>query len=276
MEAEAGLVRLLTATQWKTSRSREARYLACLALGTAPLSAEGVGMDWTESLAVLARLNAGVSSNARVLLDCRGREAHWLWRWKFRIWDTRVKLDPTKFGWGWSNSSSSWVIPTAISIVALEKALDQGVVPTRPTLQRVQLGKEMLLNRVCAGGGWNAGNSEVYGVALRPHLDTTAIALLGLQDGLTDHTAVASAQWMFGSVSKCRSPYSVAWVLLAAATLSAHSNALAARAIPEIETRLRILLAPLPEEPTTAATALLALRAVQGVNPFLVSLRPHV
>ncbi len=36
----------------------------------------------------------------------------------------------------------------------------------------------MLLDRVCPGGGWNAGNGVVYGVALAPHPDDTAIALL--------------------------------------------------------------------------------------------------
>jgi hypothetical protein len=32
----------------------------------------------------------------------------------------------------------------------------------------------MLLDRMCPGGGWNAGNSVVYGVPLTPHIDATA------------------------------------------------------------------------------------------------------
>jgi hypothetical protein len=36
---------------------------------------------------------------------------------------------------------------------------------------RVNLGYAMLFDRMCCGGGWNAGNSIVYGVALAPQMD---------------------------------------------------------------------------------------------------------
>jgi hypothetical protein len=39
----------------------------------------------------------------------------------------------------------------------------------------------MLLDRACPTGGWNAGNGVVYGVALKPHIDATATALLAMQ-----------------------------------------------------------------------------------------------
>jgi hypothetical protein len=35
----------------------------------------------------------------------------------------------------------------------------------------------MLLDRACVGGGWNSGNSVVYGLPLLPHVEATAIAL---------------------------------------------------------------------------------------------------
>ena len=38
------------------------------------------------------------------------------------------------------------------------------------------------MDRACPGGGWNAGNGVVYGTALAPHPDDTAIALLALRD----------------------------------------------------------------------------------------------
>jgi len=40
----------------------------------------------------------------------------------------------------------------------------------------------MLVDRVCEGGGWNYGNSRVYDEELWPYPDTTALALLALQD----------------------------------------------------------------------------------------------
>jgi hypothetical protein len=38
----------------------------------------------------------------------------------------------------------------------------------------------MMLDRKCPDGGWNAGNGVVFGVALAPHIDANAIALLAL------------------------------------------------------------------------------------------------
>lgn len=35
------------------------------------------------------------------LLDAKGREANWFWRWKFKTVDTDVRFDPAKFGWNW-------------------------------------------------------------------------------------------------------------------------------------------------------------------------------
>jgi hypothetical protein len=49
-------------------------------------------------------------------------------------------------------------------------------------VERRRQGVEMLLDRACVGGGWNSGNSVVYGVPLRPRVEATAIALLALQD----------------------------------------------------------------------------------------------
>jgi hypothetical protein len=40
----------------------------------------------------------------------------------------------------------------------------------------------MLADRACKGGGWNYGNSSVYGKDLLPYVPTTALALLALQD----------------------------------------------------------------------------------------------
>jgi hypothetical protein len=44
---------------------------------------------------------------------------------------------------------------------------------------------------MCKGGGWNYGNSVVLGKVLAPYPDTTAVALIALQD---HHTAEANQQ----------------------------------------------------------------------------------
>ena len=139
---------------------------------------------WTTALALCALTVLNEISDAsnralRWLLGSRGKEAHWLWRWKFKTADRNVQFDPDKYGWPWVTGSASWVIPTAFSIIAIK----QFTVCNRSELseQRIRLGVEMLLDRVCPGGGWNSGNSIVYGVPLLPHVEATAIALLALQ-----------------------------------------------------------------------------------------------
>jgi len=155
--------------------------------------------SWTTALVLCALNGTGEFESAREkafqwLLSERGREGHWLWRWKFKTVDRNVRFDPEKYGWPWASGSASWVIPTAFSVIALK----QYTVCNRleASERRINLGVEMLLDRVCVAGGWNSGNSVVYGVPLRPHVEATAIALLALQD---EHRSVMidkSLDWL--------------------------------------------------------------------------------
>ena len=71
----------------------------------------------------------------------------------------------------------------------------------------------MLLDRMCPGGGWNAGNSVVYGVALAPHIDATSIALAGLRFHYHLPEVRQSFSWLL--TADCSSAYSLAWKILA-------------------------------------------------------------
>ncbi len=56
------------------------------------------------SLALLTLNTLGTFPDAATraadwLLEARGRETSWIWKWKFRTADTRVRFDPEKFGW---------------------------------------------------------------------------------------------------------------------------------------------------------------------------------
>ena len=59
--------------------------------------------SWTTALAVCA-LNltgdfaAQRDKGVRWLIANRGREGHWLWRWKFKTIDRAVRFDPDKYG----------------------------------------------------------------------------------------------------------------------------------------------------------------------------------
>jgi len=117
----------------------------------------------------------------------RGREGHWFWRWKFKTVDRNVRFDPDKYGWPWISGSASWVI-----------AIKQFTACNRSEAseKRIRLGVDMLLDRACIEGGWNSGNSVVYGVPLRAHIGATAIALLALQDERRSELIQRSLAWL--------------------------------------------------------------------------------
>ena len=112
--------------------------------------------SWASPLALCALNQTSDFADAREkglrsLLEERGREGHWFWRWKFKTSDRNVRFDPDKYGWPWSHGAGSWVIPTAFSIVAIK----QFTVCNRSDASdnRIRLGVEMLLDRACVGGG---------------------------------------------------------------------------------------------------------------------------
>jgi len=149
----------------------------------------------------------------RWLLRSRGRESYWLWKWKFRTTDRRVRFDPNKFGWPWMPETVSWVFPTAYSLLALKRA--HAASHQRLLEFRILRGVEMLYDRICPGGGWNAGNGVVYGSPLTPHADATAVALLALLGESPNDSITASLDWLERRAETLRAPWSLAWTVLA-------------------------------------------------------------
>jgi hypothetical protein len=149
----------------------------------------------------------------RWLIESRGWESHWLWKWKFRTSDRHVRFDPDKFGWPWMPETASWVVPTAYSLLALQHAHDFS---QRDLVHlRIRRGVEMLYDRICPGGGWNAGNGVVYGFPLAPHVDATALALLSLLNEPPNHFITSSLDWLERRAETCFAPWSLAWTVLA-------------------------------------------------------------
>lgn len=178
---------------------------------------------WVTSLAVIALRDLVSAIPARLkgfhwLMNCAGKESNWFWKWKFRTTDRHVRFDPDKFGWPWFPDTVSWVVPTAFAILALNQLpCSCGGLERIPF--RVARGVEMLMDRVCPGGGWNAGNGVVYGAPLAPHADDTAIVLLALNDRAQDPVVQSSVQWLERTAQTLTAPWSLAWAILA---LAAH------------------------------------------------------
>jgi hypothetical protein len=223
--------------------------------------------SWTTALA-LCTLNITTDFSdprekaLRWLNSEQGREGHWFWRWKFKTADRSVHFDPDKYGWPWSHGAASWAIPTALSIVALKQftACSRGQVSEK----RIRLGVEMLLDRACDGGGWNAGNSAVYGVPLTPHVEATAIALLALQDEERSPVIHAGIEWLKGRSASIRSVESLAWCILSLFAYQEPVERLKTALAAKLSESIGI------ENNATLAAALLALKCGEMIHPFEV------
>ena len=220
------------------------------------------------ALMTLGRHLSRSQSGVRWLLTAKGREANWLWRWKFQTIDTSVRFDPRKYGWSWTPGTGSWVIPTSFSLIALQHVRN----PRLSALlnDRISMGVSMLLDRMCPGGGWNAGNGVAFGVALAPYIDATAIALLALQ--LHDDKAInASLEWLRARLPDCPSPHSLAWGILALAAYDKQGSEFG----DSLEAASGRLITAIPKacsfmDTATLATCALALAALDGDNVFVV------
>ena len=223
--------------------------------------------SWTTALALCTLNSTGDFTAAREkafrwLYAERGREGHWFWRWKFKTSDRNVRFDPDKYGWPWVTGSASWVIPTAFSIIAIE----QFTVCNRSeeSEKRIRLGVEMLLDRACVDGGWNSGNSLVYGVPLRPHVEATAIALLALQDEQRIEMVQKSLSWLRQNAASVDSVSSLAWCIL---TLFVYQEPIGG-----LRNRLATIIGNGRDirNNATLATAILALKCGEMIHPFEV------
>jgi len=223
--------------------------------------------SWTTAL-VLCALNGMTdfaSARERAfhwLIAERGREAHWLWRWKFKTTDRNVRFNPDKYGWPWISGSASWVIPTAFSIIAIK----QFTVCNRSDAseERIRLGVEMLLDRACVDGGWNSGNSVVYGVPMRPHVEATAVALLALQDEQRTEMIQKSLSWLRQNGASVDSVSSLAWCILSLFVYQEPIGGLKNRLATVIGDGRDI------RNNATLATAILALKCGEMIHPFEV------
>jgi hypothetical protein len=229
---------------------------------------------WTTAIAALALMETRVKterlgSGIQWLIDARGREANWLWRWKLRTIDNKVQFDPAKFGWSWVAGTTSWVIPTALALIALQQTRQRGYNKTARLTERVELGTSMLLDRMCPSGGWNSGNGVAFGVPLAPHIDATSIALLALTRHEKEPGVQRSLHWLVNRLAGCPSPYSLAWGVLASAAYRRSSPEASESLYGMAEELMRLTEnATSITDNCTLAVSALALEAIDGDNVF--------
>ncbi len=224
---------------------------------------------WVTSLVVIALRDLAPAIPARLrgfhwLMNCAGKESNWFWRWKFLTVDRHVRFDPDKFGWPWFPDTVSWVVPTAFAILALNQLPCACGGPERIPF-RLNRGIEMLMDRACPSGGWNAGNGVVYGCPMAPHADDTAIVLLALGDRAQHPVVPNGVQYLERVAPTLTAAWSLAWAILALAALhrpvaSLHSSLVA---LPDLLTI---------EDTSTLALVCLALDYSRALSAFGVTL----
>jgi len=118
-----------------------------------------------------------------------------------------VGHDTSLRGWPWISGTHSWIEPTSLAMLALHAAGFR----EHP---RMAEAVEMVLNRQLASGGWNYGNTTVFGTELQPIPESTGIALAALE-GLVPQTRIAgSLEYAKKQVTRIRTPFTLSWVIL--------------------------------------------------------------
>ena len=107
-----------------------------------------------------------------------------------------LRQDNQLQGWPWIDNTFSWVEPTAWCVLALKKTARLGAAAAGR--ERVAEAERLLIDRTCQNGGWNYGNSNVFGKNLWPYVPTTAVGLLAMQDKRGEQAVIRSIGYLQG------------------------------------------------------------------------------
>lgn len=174
--------------------------------------------SWATALATLALASFDgqgprALKGARWLLAHRGRSLGWLASLAYRVVPEKmaVQVDPDLLGWSWTSDGFSWVEPTAYALIAL-KRLNAEIGGAADA--HIREAERLLYDRMCDGGGWNHGNSNAYGVTIPPYPETTALALIALQDREAEAPNRASLRRLIAMLAEVESGLSLSWAIL--------------------------------------------------------------
>ena len=169
------------------------------------VSREHPASYWPTPLAILAWQNSPASqvAQSRAIHFLLGTTGNHFPRKADAPWahDTSLK------GWSWIEATHSWVEPTAMGVMALRAA---GHVQH----DRVREAVRMLIDRQLPHGGWNSGNTLMFGKELHPNPECTGAALVSLVSQVEQRSVARSLDYLQGEVDRLRTPISLGWSLL--------------------------------------------------------------
>lgn len=121
--------------------------------------------------------------------------------------DASVAHDSNIRGWPWIANTHSWVEPTALSLIALQTA-------GYGEHERAREATRMLMDRQLSQGGWNYGNTIVFGQELRPMPENTGMALNALAGRVAEESIKVSLEYLEFQAPSLRTPLSLGWCLM--------------------------------------------------------------
>jgi hypothetical protein len=149
--------------------------------GLWPVSAEDSSPAWEIPFVLLA-----LSGNSIFESSCRAGINAYLKILAEPANPQGTTLNPRWRGWNWYPPTPGWVEPTSLGLIAARRL--GHLADSSMLADRLEDGRQFLLDRMAPDGGWNYGNSYVLGRALSSFHTPTAMALLALQpsDGEAD------------------------------------------------------------------------------------------
>jgi len=186
--------------------SKACRHLAQSQLsdGRVPLSTVNHAAYWPTTLAVLAWQKTAhqVDSVQRAVSFLINNTGLLFTKTKESVveHDTEIK------GWPWVENTHSWVEPTSMAVLALRSS-GNGEHP------RVLEAVRMLLDRQLPSGGWNMGNTLVFGKELLPFPESTGHALTALNSFSNTEVVQKSLDYLNKIIQGLRTPLALAWGL---------------------------------------------------------------
>jgi hypothetical protein len=121
--------------------------------------------------------------------------------------DSPVSHDTSIKGWPWIENTHSWVEPTALALIALRTL---GYEEHPRAIEAVN----MILDRQLPKGGWNYGNTSVFGQELHSMPGPTGIALQALADLVPREKIEKSLIYLKTTIKKLYTPFALGWSLL--------------------------------------------------------------
>ncbi|MGH7258234.1 MAG: hypothetical protein ACREIM_07635 [Nitrospiraceae bacterium] len=115
--------------------------------------------------------------------------------------------NPALKGWPWIDETHSWIEPTVLSVMALDVC---GYGDHARVAEAVQL----LMDRQLPHGGWNYGNTTVFGQELHPAPESTGAALHALAGRVPRKLVQGSLVYLDRQIGKLRTPIALGWSLL--------------------------------------------------------------